>query len=190
MAIEQYKKETGIQSLSYTNKIAEEQAVLQLIEAEKAALVIGNEENTESLLKQTSEDGIIRMSVQSLFYKIAQKNEQNGHELHFTWRSTTGPPRTDEQHMTDKDRERETVYDPEECYKQLDTLREYIEGFQKFLGQLNEPVKDKNGVQLSKKTFFQKALDNLENPTDDATRAVNDEIEDFKAFDPSLPINR
>ncbi len=66
-AMEQYKKDAGIQSLSYTNKIAEEQAVLQHIEAEKAALMIGNEENTEQLLKQTSEHGIILMSIKSLF---------------------------------------------------------------------------------------------------------------------------
>ncbi len=50
-SMEQYKKEAGIQSLSFTNKIAEEQAALQQIEAEKAALMIGNEENTEQLLK-------------------------------------------------------------------------------------------------------------------------------------------
>lgn len=41
--------------------------MLQEIEAAKAALMIGNEEKTEHLLKETSEHGTILMSIDSLF---------------------------------------------------------------------------------------------------------------------------
>lgn len=153
--MEQYKKDAGHESLSYTNKIAEEQAVLQHIEAEKAALMIGNEEKTEILLKKTSEHGIILMSIKSLFQKIATKTEQNGGEVNFIWRMSVPQPRTDDQHQTEKEKERETVYDPEECYNQLDVIREYIEGFQAFTRLLNEPIdQDIKGVQKNKQTYF------------------------------------
>ena len=55
--------------------------------------------------------------------------------------------------------------------------------------RLNQPIEDKQGNK-SKQTYYQKALINLEDPTNEATRAVYDEIEDFKIFDPSLPGNR
>ncbi len=55
--------------------------------------------------------------------------------------------------------------------------------------RLNQPIEDKQGNK-SKQTYYQKALANLEDPTNEATRAVYDEIDDFKIFDPSLPGNR
>lgn len=59
--------------------------MLQEIEAQKAALMIGNEEKTEHLLKQTSEHGTILMSIDSLYQKIATKGNQNNKEIHFIW---------------------------------------------------------------------------------------------------------
>lgn len=66
-SMDKFKKQAGIASLEYTNKIAEEQAALQQIEHEKAKLMIGNEEKTEHRLKTTSEHGIILMSIKSLY---------------------------------------------------------------------------------------------------------------------------
>ena len=51
--MEKYKKQAGEQTLTYTNKIAEEQSALQEIEHEKAKLMIGNNEQTEMRLKTT-----------------------------------------------------------------------------------------------------------------------------------------
>lgn len=80
-----FKKEAGQKTLNFTNQIADEQRQLQSIEAEKALLMIGNEEKTEQMLKTTSEHGIILMSIKSLWQKIALKNEQNDNEVHFIW---------------------------------------------------------------------------------------------------------
>lgn len=65
--MDKFKKQAGIASLDYTNRIAEEQSALQAIEAEKAKLMIGNEEKTEHRLKTTNEHGIILMSTKSLY---------------------------------------------------------------------------------------------------------------------------
>ena len=72
--MERYKKKAGQKTLNYTNRIAEEQSALQQIEAQKAKLMIGNEEKTEQRLKTTSQHGIILMSIRSLYRKIAYKN--------------------------------------------------------------------------------------------------------------------
>ena len=72
--MENYKREAGAKTLNYTNRIAEEQRTLQEIEEQKTALMSGNEEQTEQLLKQTSEHGTILMSIDALFRKIAIKN--------------------------------------------------------------------------------------------------------------------
>ena len=50
---------------------------MQEVEAEKAKLLVGNQDKTEQLLKKTSEDGIIRMSIKSLWQKIAVNPEKN-----------------------------------------------------------------------------------------------------------------
>ena len=72
--MERYKKKAGQKTLNYTNRIAEEQSALQQIEAQKAKLMIGNEEKTEQRLKTTSQHSIILMSIRSLYRKIAYKN--------------------------------------------------------------------------------------------------------------------
>ena len=54
--MEKYKKKAKQKTLNYTNKIAEEQSALQAIEAEKAKLMIGNEEKTEQRLKMLDEE--------------------------------------------------------------------------------------------------------------------------------------
>lgn len=60
-----------------------------MIEAEKALLMIGNEEKTEHRLKTTSEHGIILMSAKSIYDKITIKSEQNGNEQLFIWSRTS-----------------------------------------------------------------------------------------------------
>ena len=93
---DRYKRFAGQQTLNYTNKIAEEQSALQFIEAEKAKLMIGNEEKTESRLRVTNTHGIIRFSIKSLYEKIAYKNSQNGYDVNFIWRSGIPVARTEE----------------------------------------------------------------------------------------------
>ena len=65
--LDRFTKETGTRSLEFTNLIAEEQKKLQVVEAEKTKLRIGNQDKTEQLLKKTSEHGIILMSIKSLW---------------------------------------------------------------------------------------------------------------------------
>ena len=86
-SMERYKKEAGQETLKYTNKIAEEQSALQQIESEKARLMIGNEEKTEERLKNTSQEGTVKMSIKNLYTKIAYKNEQNSQDVIFIWKS-------------------------------------------------------------------------------------------------------
>mmetsp|Transcript_42420 Transcript_42420/g.55946 ORF Transcript_42420/g.55946 Transcript_42420/m.55946 type:complete len:152 (-) Transcript_42420:453-908(-) len=144
--MDKYKKDAGQEALKYTNKIAEEQAALQEIEAEKAKLMIGNEEKTEERLKNTSQEGIILMSIKSLYQKIAYKSEQNGQEVIFIWRSGIPQQRIDEQQAAAREE-----YKPEECERQLDTIKEYIEGFNNFMKLLNESIdQDQKPQQKSK----------------------------------------
>ena len=79
-----FKRESDVKTLSFTNRIAAEQRGLQDIEEQKAQLMIGNDEKTEQLLKKTSEHGTILMSIDSLYKKVAVKNEQNGMDTNFT----------------------------------------------------------------------------------------------------------
>lgn len=74
----------------------------------------------------------------------------------------------------------------------LEAVREYIEGFGNFLQLLNEPIETDNkpGSHKNKVTYYQKLLHNIENPKNDACKAIADEIEDFKMFDPQAPSNR
>ena len=123
--MEKYKKLAGEQTLTYTNKIAEEQSALQEIEHEKAKLMIGNSEQTEMRLKTTSQEGIILMSVKSLYQKIAFRSEQNGQAIEFIYGSAIP-----QQSVEDQGQEN---YEPAECEKQLETIRNYIEGFDNFL---------------------------------------------------------
>ena len=71
--LDEFHKVTGTKSLEFTNLIAEEQKKLQDVEHEKAKLIFTNQDNTEQLLKKTSEHGIILMSIKSLWQKIAVK---------------------------------------------------------------------------------------------------------------------
>ena len=149
--------------------------------------MIGNEEKTEERLKNTSQEGTVKMSIKNLYTKIAYKNEQNSQDVIFIWKSGIPQQRVDEQQVRE-----EEEYKPEECERQLDTIKEYIEGFNSFMKLLNEPVEyDRTGPgQKSKQTYYQRMLNALENPKNDACRAVQDEIEDFKIFDPTAPGNR
>ena len=117
--MEKYKKQAGEQTLTYTNKLAEEQSALQEIEHEKANLMIGNNEQTEMRLKTTSQEGIILMSVKSLFQKIAHRSEQNGQAVEFIYGSAIP-----QQSVEDQGRQEE--YEPAECEKQLETIRAYV----------------------------------------------------------------
>ncbi len=65
--MDKFKKDAGQKTLTFTNLIADEQRQLQEIEALKSNLMIGNEEETEQRLKQTSEHGVILMSIKSLW---------------------------------------------------------------------------------------------------------------------------
>ena len=168
--MENYKREAGTKTLSYTNRIAEEQRQLQEIEGQKAALMIGNEEATEQLLKQTSEHGTILMSIDALFRKIAIKNNQNNHEVHFIWHK---------QVAGGKD-ETPTVFKQDQCLEQLDVIKAYIEGFDMFKDRLNEQVETTDPrAQKTKMSYFQRMQNAL--ATNDATK---DEIGDFNVFDP------
>ena len=91
--LDEFHKVTGTKSLEFTNLIAEEQKKLQEVEAEKAKLLVGNQDKTEQLLKKTSEDGIIRMSIKSLWQKIAVKTEKKS-EIYFI--AHKNPPRGSE----------------------------------------------------------------------------------------------
>ena len=179
---EKYKKDAGQQTMTFTNKIAEEQSALQYIEAEKARLMIGNEEKTENRLKKTNTHGIIRMSIKSLYEKIAYKNLQNGEEVNFIWRSGIPNAKTEEGGGAARHEE----YKAEDCEKQLETVKEYIEGFEAFMKLLEEPVDyDQRVGQRGKMNYYQKLAHNLEHPKTDAQLGVADEIDDFKEFDPA-----
>ena len=73
--MDEFHKVTGTKSLEFANLIAEEQKKLQEVETEKAKLIFTNQDNTEQLLKKTSEHGIILMSIKSLWQKIAVKTD-------------------------------------------------------------------------------------------------------------------
>ena len=49
--------------------------------------MIGNEEKTEERLKNTSQEGTVKMSIKNLYTKIAYKNEQNSQDVIFIWKS-------------------------------------------------------------------------------------------------------
>ena len=66
---------------------------MQEIEAVKANLMIGNEEETEHRLKQTNEHGVILMSIKCLYKKIAPEKSAD-----FIWGKVLGPSRSDETH--------------------------------------------------------------------------------------------
>lgn len=55
--IEQVKRQRGDESLNLTNQIGEVKNQLTEVEAEKAALLIGNQEKTEKTLAKTNEHG-------------------------------------------------------------------------------------------------------------------------------------
>lgn len=91
--------------------------------------------------------------------------------------------------------DKDSSYHPETCEKHLEVLQIYIESFNAFLKLLNEPVeqdlKDLGGLtKKSKMTYFQRMLSNLENPKNDAQAAFADQINDFRAFEPTGPANR
>ena len=126
--IDGFKKDAGQKTLTYTNLIADEQRQLQEIEAVKANLMIGNEEETEHRLKQTNEHGVILMSIKCLYKKIAPEKSAD-----FIWGKTLGPSRSDETHG------QVPVYDSKECLEQLEVIEHYIKTFEKFTGYLKEP---------------------------------------------------
>ena len=82
--------------------------------------------------------------------------------------------------------QREEEYKPEECEKQLEAVREYVEGFNNFMQLMNEPVdtEQKPAQGRARQTYYQKLEKNIENPKNDACKAIADEIEDFRIFDP------
>ena len=57
---------------------------------------------------------------------------------------------------------------------------------------MNEPVDNdqKPTGYKNKETYYQRMEKRIENPPNDACRAVSDEIEDFKIFDPQATGNR
>ena len=59
--------------------------------------MIGNEEKTEERLKNTSQEGTVKMSIKNLYTKIAYKNEQNSQDVIFIWKSGIPQQRVDEQ---------------------------------------------------------------------------------------------
>lgn len=65
--LDTFTRQTGMKTLKYQNEIAEEQRNLQDIEAEKTQIILGNEVKNEEKLKATKEDGIILMSIKSIW---------------------------------------------------------------------------------------------------------------------------
>ena len=122
--MEVFKKQTGLQTLHYTNQIAEEQQQLQEIEADKARLMIGNEEKTEMRLKETNEHGIILMSIKNLFEKIGVKNEQNGHDCSLVQHKNLAAALGED--SQDRGQAKTQKYSENECLLQLDVVKAYI----------------------------------------------------------------
>lgn len=154
--MEGYKRQAGKDTLMFTNSIAAEQSKLQQIEAEKAALLIGNQDKTEQLLKTTSEHGTILMSIRSICNKISAKEGQEGKERYFVWHKL--PQSRD----SGDGKDQETVYTPKDCLEQLDVIKEYITGFDAFMQKLNEPYDPDAartlGNNKKKVTLYQKML--------------------------------
>ena len=122
--MEVFKKQTGLQTLHYTNQIAEEQQQLQEIEADKARLMIGNEEKTEMRLKETNEHGIILMSIKNLFEKIGVKNEQNCHDISLVQHKNLAAALGED--TRDGGQAKTQKYSENECLLQLDVVNAYI----------------------------------------------------------------
>lgn len=170
-----FKRESDVKTLSFTNRIAAEQRGLQDIEEQKAQLMIGNDEKTEQLLKKTSEHGTILMSIDSLYKKVAVKNEQNGMDTNFT-QHKSGDVRDDAASGS------MPVFTEKTCEDQLEVIKTYITSFERFRKELGSRVDDSDASvkKHNQKNLFQKMLQNLENDP-----AYADEVDDFRAFDPN-----
>ena len=136
-----------------------------MVEAEKARLLVGNQENTEAQLKKTSEDGIVRMSIKSLWQKIAVKTERQK-EIYFILHKNL--PRGTEGTGGGGAAEQEQVFSSiDQTVDQLDVIKTYIQGFDLFCKELNQPIAevDQQKVQQAgvkgKQTYFQRMKEKL-----------------------------
>lgn len=111
------------------------------MEAEKAKLMIKNEEGTETLLKKTSEHGTILMSIDSLYRKITAKGEGK-RDMHFIWHKDLSQIRSED------DQGQNPVFTEKNCILQMGVIRAYIEGFDQFKDMLNVPVETTDNTQL------------------------------------------
>lgn len=149
--MESYKKDTGVQILSATNQIADEQRALQEMEAEKANLMIKNEEGTEQQLKKTSEHGTILMSIDSLFQKITAKGEGKK-ENYFVWHKDLNAIKSE------TDQRQNPVFTEKNCALQMGVIKAYIDGFMKFKAQLSNEVDKTDSTTLKSRrgnqTYF------------------------------------
>jgi len=142
--------------------------------------MIGNEEQTEQLLKQTSEHGTILMSIDSLYRKIATNNEQNNQEIHFIWHKNLKEDAPNAKP--------ENAFSPKSCIHQLDVIKAYIEGFDMFRDSLSDSIETdgtKGPQSKIKQTYFQRMTAALE-----AMPKYADQIDDFRQLDPSHVANR
>ena len=147
--------------------------------------MIGNEEKTEMRLKETNEHGIILMSIKNLFEKIGVKNDQNGYDVSLVQHKNLNAALGEA--GRDGNQARTQKYDENECLKQLEVVKAYIQGFDLFLKELSQPIEntvDSKG-KPSKLTYFEQMAKVLQdNPQ------TNDEIDDFLQFDPTGSFNR
>ena len=166
--------------------MAEEQRALQDVEAQRQLLIVGNQENTEQRLKDTKEDGVLKMSISSIWKKLIQKSER-----------TDPPPlpnNMDRAFIASKMDSTQTGEINAEDFSQdkvldhLEIIKAYIEGFDTLCTELAKPIEQADGKRnKDKETYFKLMTDSLAEMAE-TNNTIN--LYDFTQFDPASQSNR